>query len=289
MLVNLNDVLYPAKKQKYAVGLFNAVNLELARGIIQAAEKNRSPVIMGTAEVLLPFGPLEDVSYCLVPMARRASVPVVIHYDHGLTAEKCVEALKLGFSSIMYDCSTDSYEDNVRKTKEMAYIAHCFGATIEAELGHVGDTESSVEGNSILDDPSKYYTDPDQARDFVESTGVDALAIAVGTAHGHYKFKPKLDFDRIAKIASLISVPLVLHGGSGLSDDDFKTAIARGICKVNIFTDINTAGATAAAATLQKGKTALTDLVLPEIAAIESSVTEKMSLFNSSGKAPRVS
>ena len=230
MLVNLNDVLYPAKKQKYAVGLFNAVNLELARGIIQAAEKNRSPVIMGTAEVLLPFGPLEDVSYFLVPMARRASVPVVIHYDHGLTAEKCVEALKLGFSSIMYDCSTDSYEENVRKTKEMAYIAHCFGATIEAELGHVGDTESSVEGNSILDDPSKYYTDPDQARDFVESTGVDALAIAVGTAHGHYKFKPKLDFDRIAKIASLISVPLVLHGGSGLSDDDFKTAIARGIC-----------------------------------------------------------
>lgn len=289
MLVNLNDVLYPAKKQKYAVGLFNAVNLELARGIIQAAEKNRSPVIMGTAEVLLPFGPLEDVSYFLVPMARRASVPVVIHYDHGLTAEKCVEALKLGFSSIMYDCSTDSYEENVRKTKEMAYIAHCFGATIEAELGHVGDTESSAEGNSILDDPSKYYTDPDQARDFVESTGVDALAIAVGTAHGHYKFKPKLDFDRIEKIASLISVPLVLHGGSGLSDDDFKTAIARGICKVNIFTDINTAGATAAAAALQAGKTALTDLVLPEVAAIEASVTEKLSLFGSEGKSHRVS
>lgn len=289
MLVNLNDVLYPAKKQKYAVGLFNAVNLELARGIIQAAEKNRSPVIMGTAEVLLPFGPLEDVSYFLVPMARRASVPVVIHYDHGLTAEKCVEALKLGFSSIMYDCSTDSYEENVRKTKEMAYIAHCFGATIEAELGHVGDTESSVEGKSILDDPSKYYTDPDQARDFVESTGVDALAIAVGTAHGHYKFRPKLDFDRIAKIASLISVPLVLHGGSGLSDDDFKTAIARGICKVNIFTDINTAGATAAAAAIQAGKTALTDLVLPEVAAIETSVTEKLSLFGSAGKSHRVS
>ena len=289
MLVNLNDVLYPAKKQKYAVGLFNAVNLELARGIIQAAEKKRSPVIMGTAEVLLPFGPLEDVSYFLGPMARRANVPVVIHYDHGLTAEKCVEALKLGFSSIMYDCSTDSYEENVRKTKEMAYIAHCFGATIEAELGHVGDTESSVEGNSILDDPSKYYTDPDQARDFVESTGVDALAIAVGTAHGHYKFKPKLDFARIEKIASLISVPLVLHGGSGLSDDDFKTAIARGICKVNIFTDINTAGATAAAAALQAGKTALTDLVLPEVAAIEASVTEKLSLFGSEGKSHRIS
>lgn len=285
MLVNLNDALIPAQKGKYAVGLFNAVNLELARGIIAAAEKNRSPVIMGTAEVLLPFGPLEDVSYFLVPMAKRASVPVVIHYDHGLTAEKCVEALKLGFSSIMYDCSTDAYEENVRKTKEMAYIAHCFGATIEAELGHVGDTESSVEGNSKLDDPTKFYTDPDQARDFVTRTGVDALAIAVGTAHGHYKFKPKLDFDRIAKIGSLIGIPLVLHGGSGLSDDDFRTAVARGIAKVNIFTDINTAGAMAAGAALRDGKTALTDLIPREVAAIEESVTEKMRLFGSTGKA----
>jgi fructose-bisphosphate aldolase class II len=285
MLVNLNDALIPAQKGKYAVGLFNAVNLELARGIIAAAEKTRSPVIMGTAEVLLPFGPLEDVSYFLVPMAKRASVPVVIHYDHGLTAEKCVEALKLGFSSIMYDCSTDSYEENVRKTKEMTYIAHCFGATIEAELGHVGDTESSVEGNSKLDDPTKFYTDPEQARDFVERTGVDVLAIAVGTAHGHYKFKPKLDFDRIAKIGSIIGIPLVLHGGSGLSDDDFRTAIARGIAKVNIFTDINTAGATAAEEAIRDGKTALTDLIPREVAAIEASVTEKMKLFGSVGKA----
>jgi len=285
MLVNLNETLIPAQKGKYAVGLFNAVNLELARGIIQAAEKTRSPVIMGTAEVLLPFGPLEELSWFLVPMAKRASVPVVIHYDHGLTAEKCVEALKLGFSSIMYDCSTDSYEDNVRKTKEMAYIAHCFGATIEAELGHIGDTESSVEGTTRLDDPAKYYTDPEQAKDFVDRTGVDALAIAVGTAHGHYKFKPKLDFDRIAKIASLVSIPLVLHGGSGLSDEDFKTAILRGISKVNIFTDINTAGATAAAALINEGKTALTDLIPGEVTAVETSVTEKMKLFSSAGKA----
>jgi len=285
MLVNLNEALIPAQKGKYAVGLFNAVNLELARGIIQAAEKNRSPVIMGTAEVLLPFGPLEELSWFLVPMAKRASVPVVIHYDHGLTAEKCVEALKLGFSSIMYDCSTDSYEDNVRKTKEMAYIVHCFGATIEAELGHIGDTESSVEGSNILADPSKYYTDPEQAKDFADRTGVDALAIAVGTAHGHYKFKPKLDFDRIAKISSLVSIPLVLHGGSGLSDEDFRTAITRGISKVNIFTDINTAGASAAAALIKEGKTALTDLIPDEVAAIETSVAEKMKLFMSTGKA----
>jgi len=285
MLVNLNEALLPAKKGKYAIGLFNAVNLELARGIIAAAERTRSPVIMGTAEVLLPFGPLEELSWFLVPMAKRASVPVVIHYDHGLTAEKCIEALRLGFSSIMYDCSTDSYEENVRKTKEMAYIAHCFGATIEAELGHVGDAEGSAEGNSVLDDPSKYYTDPEQARDFATRTGVDALAIAVGTAHGHYREKPKLDFARIERIASLIPIPLVLHGGSGLSDADFRETIARGISKVNIFTDINCAGAAAAKQALSNGKSALTDLIPGEVAAVEAVVAEKMRLFGSTGKA----
>ncbi|MBR6765193.1 MAG: class II fructose-bisphosphate aldolase, partial [Clostridia bacterium] len=160
MLVNLNDVLYKAKKGKYAVGLFNAVNLELARGIIAAAEQTGSPVIMGTAEVLFPYGPLEEVSYYLLPMAKKASVPVVIHLDHGLNKETCLKALELGFSSIMYDCSTDSYEENVKKVKEMADIAHSYGASIEGELGHVGDNEGSQEGSDHLADPSKFFTDP---------------------------------------------------------------------------------------------------------------------------------
>ena len=181
MLVNMNDVLIPAKRGKYAVGLFNAVNLELARGIIAAAECSQSPVIMGTAEVLLPYGPLEEVSYYLIPMAKKASVPVVIHLDHGLNKETCLKALELGFSSIMYDCSTDSYEDNVKKVKEMADIAHSYGATIEGELGHVGDNEGSAEGTSHQANPEDFYTDPKMAKDFVEKTGVDALAIAVGT------------------------------------------------------------------------------------------------------------
>ena len=156
MLVTLNEVLIPAKKNKYAVGLFNAVTLELARGIINAAESTRSPVIMGTAEILLPYGPLEEVSYYLIPMAKKASVPVVVHLDHGLSYDTCIKALELGFSSIMYDCSTDSYDDNVRKVKEMADIAHSYGATIEGELGHVGDNEGSAEGSHHLDEPSKY-------------------------------------------------------------------------------------------------------------------------------------
>ena len=229
MLVNMNEVLRPAKQNRYAVGLFNAVNLELARGIISAAECTRSPVIMGTAEVLLPYGPLEEVSYYLIPMAKKASVPVVVHLDHGLSYDLCIKALKLGFSSIMYDCSTDTYEENVRKVKEMADIAHSYGATIEGELGHVGDNEGSAEGSSHLADPSAFFTDPKVSKDFVERTGVDALAIAVGNAHGAYKLPPKLDFERIRTIANTVDVPLVLHGGSGLSDNDFKRAIKEGV------------------------------------------------------------
>ncbi len=244
MLVNLNDVLVPARKGKYAVGLFNTVNLELARGVMEAAEELDSPVIIGTAEVLLPYGPLEDLANLLIPMAERASVPVVVHLDHGLREETCRLALELGFSSIMYDCSTMDYGDNMEHVKRMAETAHSFGASIEAELGHVGDNEGgSAEGSGPGAEPSQFYTDPVQARDFIDRTGADALAIAVGTAHGAYKLPPKLDFDRISEIAETISTPLVLHGGSGLSDSDFRTAVERGISKVNIFTDINQAGA----------------------------------------------
>lgn len=285
MLVNMNEVLRPAKANKYAVGLFNAVNLELARGIINAAESSRSPVIMGTAEVLLPYGPLEEVSYYLIPMAKKASVPVVVHLDHGLSYDTCIKALELGFSSIMYDCSTDSYEDNVRKVKEMADIAHSYGATIEGELGHVGDNEGSAEGSSHLADPSKFFTDPKLAKDFVEKTGVDALAIAVGNAHGAYKLPPKLDFERIRTIANTVDVPLVLHGGSGLTDNDFKQAIKEGISKVNIFTDINVAAVEAEFKKFSSMEKGLIDLIPAAVEAVKQESMKKMELFSSTGKA----
>lgn len=285
MLANLNDVLLPAKKGKYAVGLFNAVNLELARGIIEAAEEKNSPVIMGTAEILFPYGPLEEVSYYLLPMAKKAKVPVVVHLDHGLNYETCLKALELGFTSIMYDCSLDSYEENVAKTKEMAGIAHEYNATIEAELGHVGDNENSAEGDSCLHNPADFYTDPAVAKDFVEKTGVDALAIAVGTAHGAYKFPPKLDFERIRTIQNTIDVPLVLHGGSGLSDKDFKDAIQEGISKVNIFTDINVAAVEAAFRSFTSMDKGIIDLIPAQVEAIKQSVMKKIDLFGSVGKA----
>ncbi len=285
MLVNMNEVLRPAKKNKYAIGLFNAVNLELARGIIAAAESTRSPVIMGTAEILLPYGPLDEVSYYLIPMAKKASVPVVVHLDHGLTYDTCIKALELGFSSIMYDCSTDSYEENVRKVKEMADIAHSYGATIEGELGHVGDNEGSAEGSDHLTDPSAFFTDPKLAKDFVDKTGVDALAIAVGNAHGAYKLPPKLDFERIRTIANTVDVPLVLHGGSGLTDNDFRKAIQEGISKVNIFTDINVAAVEAEFKKFQSMDKGLIDLIPAAVEAVKQETANKMKLFSSDGKA----
>ncbi len=285
MLVNMNEVLRPAKANRYAIGLFNAVNLELARGILAAAESTRSPVIMGTAEVLLPYGPLEEVSYYLIPMAKKASVPVVVHLDHGLSYDTCVKALKLGFSSIMYDCSTDSYEENVRKVKEMAEIAHSYGATIEGELGHVGDNEGSAEGSSHLSDPSAFFTDPKLAKDFVDKTGVDALAIAVGNAHGAYKLPPKLDFERIRTIAKTVDVPLVLHGGSGLTDNDFKQAIQDGISKVNIFTDINIAAVKAEFEKFSSMDKGIIDLIPAAVEAVKQETVKKMQLFSSDGKA----
>ena len=284
MLVNMNEVLKPAQKGKYAVGLFNAVNMELARGIFEAAEQTKSPIIVGTAEVLFPFGPLEEVSYYLIPMAKRANVPVVVHLDHGLNKETCLKALELGFSSIMFDCSTDPYEVNVEKVREMAEIAHSYGATIEGELGHVGDNEGSAEGDSHLIDPSKYFTDPKLAKDFVEKTGVDALAIAVGNAHGAYKLPPKLDFERIKTIANTVDVPLVLHGGSGLSDDDFRRGIELGISKVNIFTDINVAMIKAQMENLKSVDRGITDVIPCAVEAVKKEVINKMELFSSIGK-----
>lgn len=285
MLANLNDVLIPARQQHYAVGLFNSVNMELARGIIQAAEKTASPVIMGTAEVLFLYGPLEELSYYLIPMAKRSNVPIVIHLDHGLKKETCIRALELGFTSVMYDCSTDPYDINVQKVKEMADIAHSYGATIEGELGHVGDNPGSAEANNLNLDARQYFTDSKMAKDYVEKTGVDALAIAVGNAHGAYPLPPKLDFERIREIASAVDVPLVLHGGSGLSDDDFRTAIQSGISKVNIFTDINIAAARAEIDHYAESGGGLTDLIPAAVKAVEEESVKKMLLFGSDGKA----
>lgn len=281
MLVTMNDLLIPAKQKGYGVGFFNAVNVEMARAVIEAAEELHAPVMVGTAEILLPAMELERVAEYLIPMAKKATVPVCVHYDHGLTFERCMQALKLGFTSVMYDCSTMGYEQNVEQVAEMVKICHAMGVTVEGELGHVGDNE----GAGKLKNPSDYYTEPETAADYVARTGVDSLAVAVGNAHGDYKFPPKLDFERMEAIAEKTGLPLVLHGGSGLTDDDFRTAVQKGICKVNIFTDLDKAGKTGIETGLREGAATMMGLITYEIAAMKEAAAEKIKLFGSENMA----
>lgn len=276
MLVTLNEVLPKAQKEKYAVGLFNTIDMEMANGVLAAAENMKSPVIIGTAEILLPFGGLEELAWLLRPMAERASVPVVLHFDHGLKEETVYKAIDLGFSSVMYDCSDKSFEENIKALREMTKYAHSKGVSVEAEIGHVG--------NAGCDGAADALTDPAEAKYFAQETGVDALAVAIGTAHGAYKSKPCLDFERLKKIREAVSVPLVLHGGSGLSEEDFKKTIEYGIAKVNIFTDVNCAAAKAAHDNYKEGM-GMTDLVQSIRDAVQTATENKMRIFGSCNRA----
>ena len=278
MLVNLNEVLKKAQKGKYAVGLFNTTDTDMLQAVIEAAEESNSPVILGTAEVLLPYGELKLIAPSVIAAAKRAKVPVVVHYDHGLTFDRCIEALKLGFSSVMFDGSAKPYEQNIAETREMVKIAHAFGATVEGEIGHVG--EAAKEDNLLTD----MYTTPEEAKAYLEATGVDALAVAIGSAHGVYKKKPMLNIERLKEISGAVKVPLVLHGGSGLSDDDFKNTIRNGIAKVNIFTDLCLAGERAYKDGEEK-KLGYLETRNLKVDYIKEAVKHKMTLFGSGNKA----
>ncbi len=248
MLVTLKELLDQAKEEKKAVGAFNGTTLEAIRGIIQAAEELDTPVILQHAQSHDDIIDLEEIGPIMLYYAERAKVPVALHLDHGSSFERCVQALRLGFTSVMYDASAKSFEENVEETKEIVKIAHAVGASVEAELGHIftsevvhgeGGESDSKDDYENLDD---IYTDPQVAKEFVEKTGVDCLAVAFGTTHGVYLTEPKLDLPRVARIREAANVPLVMHGGSGVSDEDYKVAIENGICKVNYYTYMNTAG-----------------------------------------------
>ncbi len=278
MLVNLNDVLKKAQAEHYGVGLFNTTDTDMLEAAISAAEELNSPIIIGTAEVLLPNGELKLIAPSVIAAAKRTKVPVVVHYDHGLTFDRCIEALKLGFSSIMFDGSAGDAEQNIADTKEIVKIAHSFGATVEGEIGHVGQADTC--DNAVTDS----YTTPEEAADFIAKTGVDALAVAIGTAHGAYKEKPCLDIERLKQIRAKVDTPLVLHGGSGLSDDDFRNTVREGIAKVNIFTDLCIAGNKAMEDGLAKGLSYL-EIRNLKVEYIKQVVKEKITLFGSVNKA----
>lgn len=284
MLVNLDAVLKRAQAEHYAVGLFNTHDTDMLEAAISAAEEANSPIIIGTAEVLLPYGDLPLITPALVAAAKRTRVPVVVHYDHGLTFGRTMEALKLGFSSVMFDASASPYEENVAATREVVKISHAFGATVEGEIGHIGSAAAG-------DDRSNPYTTVEEAVDFQSKTGVDALAVAVGTAHGVYKSKPNLNLQRIREIRAAMACPIVLHGGSGLSDDDFRNAIRDGVAKLNIHTDMVVAGMQAMreqCAAHDPAKPATWDYLdtrKAKVEAIKKVILRKLELFGSVGKA----
>ncbi len=278
MLVNLNDVLKKAQKEKYAVGLFNTTDSDMLQAAIEVAEELNSPIIIGTAEVLLPYGELQLIAPSIIAKAKAAKVPVVVHYDHGLTFERCIEALKLGFSSIMFDGSTKDYQTNLKETQEIVKIARAFGASVEGEIGHVGQADS--EYNLATD----MYTTPEEAKAYLEATGVDALAVAIGSAHGVYKSKPQLNLKRLEEISSTVDVPLVLHGGSGLSDEDFQNCAAKGMAKINIFTDLCLAGDRAMKEGTEKGLGYLETRNL-KVTYIKEAIRKKILVFGCANKA----
>lgn len=229
-LVNMAPLLQKARKGGYAVGSFSIANMEMVLGVLKAIEETKSPAIIQIAEVRLNHSPLELIGPLMVAAAKNSSVPVAVHFDHGKTAEKIRQALDIGFTSVMFDGSHLPFEENVRITAQTKKLADEYGADCEGEIGCVGGSEDGSEDIAIN------CTSPAQALDFYEKTDVDALAVAIGNAHGNYKQVPKLRFDILEETANLVKSPLVLHGGTGILPEDFKRCIKLGINKINIAT-----------------------------------------------------
>ena len=229
-LVRMKELLQRNERNKTATGAFSVGNMEMVKGAVKAAEELNTPIILQIAEVRLKNSPLSLMGPMMIQAAKEAKVDIAVHLDHGLTMETVKQALNLGFTSVMLDASSLPFGENISKTKQVVKLAKTYGATVEAELGVVGGSEDGSVDNEIL------YTNPKDAEEFCDKTGIDALAVAIGNAHGNYKKAPKLAFNVLNEINQSVNVPLVLHGGSGISDKDFQRAISLGIRKVNIAT-----------------------------------------------------
>lgn len=246
-LVKLSELL-AQPDDTYAIGAFNVSDMEMAWGAIQAAEELRAPMILQIAESRLRYSPLDLLAPVMVAAAKKCSMPVAVHLDHGNTMETIRLALDCGFTSVMFDGSRYPLEENIRRTKEVVKLAKSCGADVEAEIGSIGGAEGDMPEADIA------VTDVAEAKRLAEETGVDALAVAIGTAHGNYKKKPHLRIDRLKEIHAALETPLVLHGGTGLTEEDFKNCLQNGIQKINIATASYDASAREAAKTVaEKG------------------------------------
>ncbi len=236
MLVNTKEMLTLAQKEKYAVAAFNVYNLETVQAAIRVAEQENQPVIIALGERYFPTVDVEGFAAFVKAIAAKSPVAVALHLDHAYEQESIVRAIRCGFTSVMFDGSAYDLEENIRRTKEIVEIAHMAGVSVEAEIGSLakGEFSDEEEGDGTL-------TDPQSAKDFVDLTGVDFLAAAIGTVHGMYKGEPKIDLTLLEKIQQAVDVPLVLHGGSGTPDSIIKQAVQLGICKVNVNTEVSMA------------------------------------------------
>lgn len=282
-LVSVAEILADAKARSYAVGAFNLNNMEILQAIIRAAESERSPVILQASQGGIKYAGLQYISAMAKVAAEQASVPVALNLDHGTSFEQAVRCIRHGFSAVMIDGSHYPFEENVAICKRVVESAHPVGVSVEGELGRIGGTEDDIS----VDEKDAMLADPDEVVSFIEQTDVDCLAIAIGTAHGVYHGEPKLDFERLAKINSLVEIPLVLHGASGVSDADIKKAVANGICKINIDTELRQAFSRAVRAQLEADPSEIDPrkLLGPARDAMQEVVVQKMRLFGCSQKA----
>ena len=280
-LVTSKQMLADAQKGNYAVGAFNAENMEMVKAIIQTAEELKAPVMIQTTPSTIKYGSLETFFGMVSAEAKKATVPVCLHLDHGSSFELAVQAMQAGYTSVMIDGSHEDFEGNIAVTKKVADVANALGIPVEAELGKVGGKEDDLEADADTN------TDPQEAKEFVERTGITSLAIAIGTAHGFYHGTPVLDKERVSEVKELVSVPLVLHGASGLSEEDVRECVERGMCKVNFATELR-AAYTAACKKLLEEKPETFDpkkLGVVGIEAVKEIVKSRMIMCGCVGKA----
>jgi len=282
-LVAMKPLLAAAEAKKYAVGAFNCNNMEIVQAIIGAAEDEHAPVIIQASQGAIKYAGLEYIVALTRIAAELAKVPVALHLDHGTSFEQCQQCIEKGFTSVMIDGSKHTLKENITLTKQVLAAARPAGVSVEGELGKITGTEDDI----FISEKESMYTDPQEAKYYVEQTGVDALAIAIGTAHGQYKGEPKLDLERLSEIDRLVSAPIVLHGSSGVPDEAISEAIARGVRKVNIDTNIREAFMAALSGALAEKPHELDPrkALAPAREAAREIIRAKMRLFGSSGQA----
>ena len=280
-LMTSEKMLLDAQKRGYAVGAFNCENMEMVKAIIAAAEELRAPLMLQTTPSTVKYGTLETFVAIVAAEAKKATVPVCLHLDHGSSFDLAVQAIKAGYTSVMIDGSKEDFEGNVAVSKKVADVAKAVNIPCEAELGKVGGKEDDLEAEADTN------TDPGQAKEFVERTGITSLAVAIGTAHGFYVGTPVLDKERLSQIREVVDIPLVLHGASGLSDQDVRDCVARGICKVNFATELRKAYTDAGKALLEEKPDTFDPKALGKVgmAAVTELVKNRMRVCGCDGKA----